>query len=236
MKIPTLLGLTVILTGLLLGLMFQLYRQELNNKAEVNYAPIDIRYSNITDRSVTITWQSDTKAIGVVAWGDSQNLGDSQKDDRDDTSQTGRLTHYVTIKNLNAEKTYYFKVRNGLYFYPKQPIVFKTAKKTDYSPTSPLIGSVLDVNNSPLTEGLVYLNIPGAAPLSGFVTKSGSYVIPLTDAKTVDLMSNFNLTKNIPATLTVSEQGLQSIIQLQIPRDGPVPTVSLGQNLTLTTP
>lgn len=236
MKIPTLLGLTVLLTGILLALMFQLYRQELNNKAEVNYAPVDIRYSNITDGSFTVTWQSDINTVGLIAWGDSQSLGNSQNDDRDEEAQVSRSTHFVTVKNLAEDTTYYFKVRNGPYFYPKQPIVIKTAKKMAYSPVSPIIGSALDVNNLPLTEGLVYLNIPGVAPLSGFLTKSGSYVLPLTDARTADLANPANLTKNITATLTIVRQGLQSIIQLQIPRDGPVPTVSLGQNLTLTTP
>ncbi|NMC09223.1 hypothetical protein GYA44_02760 [Candidatus Microgenomates bacterium] len=124
------------------------------------FRPYNVRISNITDSSFTVSWVTDSPMKGIVYFKDSDSvlpgpLGwiSSKKafDDRDysdaqascvnkfneesangvsddftvngdnfdceniEVNETGKYyTHHITLKNLDSEKKYYFKVGDGL--------------------------------------------------------------------------------------------------------------------------
>lgn len=232
-KIPTVLGLVVILTILIVALMYQIYQQQLTTKAQADFEPQNIQITNIADNSFSVTWQSKQKTVGSIAWGDNDQLGTKADDDRDRNQPTTRYTHHVTIQNLQPETEYFLKVRNGPYFYPSQPIIVKTTARMSRSLASPIIGTVLDANRQPLNDGIAFLTTDNAALLSAPVGKLGSYVIPLVSLKNNQLNSPITLTTPQSAIVEIVQGNLKSEINLQIPTDQPLPLLVLGENLTI---
>lgn len=233
MKIPTLFGLTLLLTALLLSIMYYIYYLERQNKNQQDFTPQNIRYSNITDNSYTITWTSSKPVVSSLTWGPSPRLGDPQNDDRDLTDRTPRFTHIVTLNNLNENSIYYIKIRNGPFFYPEQPLIIKTTPKMSPSLQPALTGRVLDQNLQPLEDSLVFLEIPGASLSSGFVSTGGNFLIPLSSVKSDDLTKNFALNPNTAAILLIQQDQNQSRARLTLPLAKPLPPILFGQDVDL---
>lgn len=101
--------------------------------------PITVRVSNLTDSSATITWITENKEKGIVLYSDQNNFSNNYLDiinkkrafdDRDvfnteivteleneyvEPKNIGKYyVHHVTIKNLDPETQYYFRISDGL--------------------------------------------------------------------------------------------------------------------------
>lgn len=234
MRIPTLLGLTILITIILFATMFYLYRQDNNSKIRDSLAPLSIRYTNVTDNSFTVTWTSPQETAGSLSWGTSSNLGNHQADDRDQKNPTDRITHSATLTNLQENTNYFFKIRSGAFFYPNQPLSVKTTAKLQPTTQNPVIGKLLDSDLKPLTDTIVFLEISGAAPLSAIPNAEGFFLIPLADLKTTDLKSTLKLPEKTTG-ITLIQTGLsQSRIKVNLPAKSPLTPVLLGQDIDLT--
>ncbi len=234
MRIPTILGISLILTLSILAIMFSIYNHESETKNRAEYTPQNIRYSNIQSDSFSISWTSQQPSIGVVSWGESPELGNVTNDDRDISSQQNRLTHFVTIRNLKPDTDYYIKVRNSLFFYPNQPLKIRTAGVTNKTTANPILGRVLNSRQEPVDEALIFLEIPGASPLATFITTSGNFILPLTGLTLPESDPNTNQVNKLRGNLIINRGKMQSTIQLLLPRQNILPPIILGQNLDLT--
>ena len=108
----------------------------------------NIRISNVTANSVTISWITDTPSIGKVYISSSDNwpvlverIGKAAYYDDRDTAQNhegsfvlkneapvDRLTHHVTVRNLSPETTYYFKAGGAVRLFGNGGDNFKTIR------------------------------------------------------------------------------------------------------------
>src|SRR3989344_3209330 len=112
-KIPTLLGLGIILIGLVSGLYLVLREQTFLSQAAPNFTPRNITLTNIAEDSVVISWQTNSAAPSFITFGQSNPGEQTALDDRDTDAPKPRLTHYVTLKNLLPKTNYQFKIITG---------------------------------------------------------------------------------------------------------------------------
>lgn len=238
MKIPTLIGLTLIIALIASAILF-FYRQKPENRQEV--AVTDLQAVNIFDNSATIVWQTAQPVIGEVTFGQSENLNEKARDNRDRGQSEPRVTHFVTLRNLKPSTKYFYKVNNNAAEYPEKIMEFTTAvspptsDEPSFSFLKPLKGTLLSINLNPIDESLIFLTIPGAQNLATFSSTAGNFILPLKQVYNQNLDQLFTIAPDTPATLMIQKGNLQSKVNILI-SDTTVnlPPVSIGNNLDLT--
>lgn len=238
MKIPTSLGLILLIIAIGLGIFLYSYKQKLDTAKKVAFTPSDIQVVNISDDQASVIWQTKTPIVGHIDWSKTDTLKSSQIDDQDTKEQqTPHLVHFVTIKNLDPETNYFFKIQDEKYKFPDQPLQFKTVKKlgAQNTPNPPIIGTVLDTNLEPVTEGLVFLKLDQTSNLATYITNKGNYLLPLTNLRDQAGTKQFILSKDTSAALVISRGDLKSNVKILLPPGKrPLEPIILGQDLDLT--
>ncbi len=69
----------------------------------------NVNYSNITDSTVTITWETDAISNSFVEYSTNSNLSNSKEQGTDIKNYT---SHSVTLTGLNSNTTYYYRVKS----------------------------------------------------------------------------------------------------------------------------
>ena len=129
-RIPTLLGILLIIIGV--GITSYLVKTGviLTSKAGPSEIAQNIRISNVTDRSFTISFTTEALVIGSINFGKDKNLGQTALDDRDGQGVLKEhKIHYITVKNLDSSSDYYFSITSGSkeFLQKAEPFIVKTA-------------------------------------------------------------------------------------------------------------
>ncbi len=238
-KIPTILGLSIIFLGIASGVFLLLREQIFLSKAAPNQIPQNITFSNITDSSVVVSWETNFAVSSFVSLIQTPSLEQTVLDDRDSNPSAGgpkpHLIHYVTLKNLLPKTKYQLKIISGkniseiLQFETSEPL----NNQTEFTP---IIGSVIN-GNTALNEGIIYLSLSGAIVQSALIKNGGNFLIPVSQIAKADLSSTFSLADDIPAKLTVRSAGKETNMQFKLKANlPPLSPIILGQNIDLTTP
>lgn len=191
-KIPTIIGLIVLVIGIFTGLFLIRSQNIFRLGASSEETPKDVRVSNITDSSFTVSWTTDKETSGFVKWG--KNINNLDKVENDTISQKG-YTHSATIKSLNPETEYYFIINSNSKDYNNQGISWKLKTgKTLSEPLNNIIisGSVLKQDGTPAKHSLIYFTVGGGSLLSTVVSNTGTWLIPISPTR------NRNLDSYIP--------------------------------------
>ncbi len=200
-RIPTLLGLGILILGVVAGIV--LLGQGTTGflpRASEETAPKNIRITNITDTGFSVSFVTDMASPGYVEYGTAPNRTNIQvRDDRDQLANSAGsfTTHHVTIRGLSPTTQYYFRIGTGtrqLYDNNGQPFAVRTARpisaaadaKTAYGTVSTEVGN-------PADGTIVYLTIQGASPLSAQVKSDGTWALPLSTVRSLDLSSSMEL-------------------------------------------
>lgn len=234
-KIPTILGLAVILVGLFSGLYLVLKEQIFLSQAAPDLTPQNITFTNFTDSSIVISWQTNSSTPSFITFGQNNPTEQTILDDRDTTNPKPHLTHYVTLKNLLPQTRYQFKIISGK--LTSEVKSFDTTKPlANQTGFTPIIGSILD-GDSPLKDGIVYLSIQGAITQSALIKTNGNFLIPLSQLRKSDLTEIFPQTEDIIAKITIiSDKEPASLLFKLKTNLSPLPPIKLGQNIDLTIP
>lgn len=234
-KIPTLLGLGVILLGIGGGVFLVLQGQPFLTKAAPDQAPQNIQVSNLEDNATTISWQSNSPVAAFVTFGVGAVDEQTALDDRDGTAPKLHTTHYVTLKKLTPQTTYTYRIVSGKSY--SETNKFTTASTdSNQNGFQPVIGSVFK-DNQPLDEGIVYLSIPGAFLEAATVKNFGNFIIPINTVRKKDLSAIFDPDPETIAKITVvSNFGQASVLFKLNHLDQPIGPLKIGQDLDLTTP
>lgn len=181
-------------------------------KASISDYPKQIKVTNISDNSFTVSWVTDKKSVGFVSYGESEKFGGVAADDRDNGAQKTRFTHHVTVKNLDPEKVYFFKINSEGKAYQQ-----KTASTTSDAPplAKPIFGSILNEDGKAPKEAIVFVTPAGGTPLSTF-TRDGKWLITLNNARLEDLSAYISLNKDDRVQIFVQSPEGQSEFSAQI--------------------
>ncbi|MFH1970985.1 MAG: fibronectin type III domain-containing protein, partial [Patescibacteria group bacterium] len=195
-KIPTIIGLVILVIGIITGVFLIKNQQIFRLGASPEEAPKDLRISNITDSSFTVSWTTDKDTLGFIKWGKSINNLD--KVENDTISQKGYI-HSSTIRSLNAQTEYYFKINSNSNDYDNQGVVWKIRTGLQLpEPTNNVIisGSVLNQNGTPATNVLVYFSVGGGSLLSTITSKTGTWLMPISQVRNKNLDSYITINEN----------------------------------------
>lgn len=236
-KIPTLLGLTVILLGLAIGL-YLILKEDILSSSTPDLVPQNIVVTNITEDSAVISWQTSLPNVSFITFGQKNPEELTALDDRNSGAENSAgpkpyLNHYVTLKNLLPKTTYQYKITSGRVVSPVEE--FQTgAPSSEQTDFSGVVGSVLD-GDLPLEDGIVYLSIPDSIDQS-FLIKSGSFLIPLSQIRKKDLSGIFLPTEGEIAKLTIRTGKGDTKVLFKLKANAlPLPPIKIGEDLDLTT-
>lgn len=233
-RIPTLLGLAVIVMGIGVGIYTVSQRQILTTQAAPDQTPTNITITNLDDKSVSISWQTTASVTGFVSFGVS-DLNQVALDDQDSSIPEPRSLHHVTLKNLAPETTYQYKIVSGKLKNLSISKFTTPRSLNSQNGFKPVVGTVLD-DRGTLSSGLVFLNIQGAQSGSTVIRSYGNFVIPLNTLRQKDLESIYTPAEGEIASLVIiGEDGKRSQIAFKIKNaEINLPPIKLGQDIDLT--
>jgi len=240
-RLPTVLGLIFLLVSLLAGIFLVESKQLFFLKADPEIVPRQVQITNLIDTSFTVSWVSSKKVSSFVK---IEKAGEEMTfvDERDQFSgQIGKYTtHYVTIKNLFPSQKYLFKIGSGgkIFDNQGQPYEITTGPKIMESapPADPVYGKVQMADGQPAEGALVYLKLPNVTLQSALVKASGSWLITLSLARSVDLGSYASYDRETSQEEIFVQGGHLGIATAVFTTnaDSPAPTLTLEKEVGLT--
>jgi hypothetical protein len=228
-RIPTIIGVVLLIVGLGAGILLVQNRQIFRLGATQESIPKDVRITNITDSSFTVSWTTEKDALGFISWGDTENS--LTRTEEDEVGAPG-VTHTLSVKSLIPQTEYFFKINSGGTEYDNNDLAWQTKTgPTLAQPKSNLVsGTVLTSTGDSAQNALVYLTVGGSSPLSTITSQNGSWVISISTARTNDLTS-FVTIDDANTLLEISvNAGPEGVATAQIyPQSAkPVPSIILG--------
>ncbi len=235
-KIPTLLGMGVLLIGLVAGVYLVTQNQIIKSRAVVTLTPKNINLVNLSEGSAAVYWQSDEPTAGFIKAGKTMTPQSIYRDDRDLSAPEPHKLHFVTLTNLEPTTTYYYQIYSGSVVYPNTPATFKTPAAVPALNWSPLVGTIFDVNSQPVSEALISFDLNGAQKLATITKTGGNFILPLSNLKTTDLTKTFPEEKNpYKAILNILGPVNNTQVIIYVPmKDISLPPIFLGKNIDLT--
>jgi hypothetical protein len=231
-KIPTLFALPVVIGVVGVMAFFNQYFST-PTRADASVAPQNIRVTNITDASFTVSWTTEkpTSTLLQIQTDNGKTLPFF-----DEKSQTGTdkyITHSVTVRNLSASSTYRATIVTTAKEAEKPERTIQTFSKIPLTSNQlgPAYGTVTFPDGTPAAGALVYLSLPNSQLLSTTVTPTGSFLIPLNLIRTQNGEDLLPISGSaIPVQITVVYGNSVSEIQTDTDNDAPVETIILGMN------
>jgi len=182
--------------------------------SEVATSIQNIRPSNLSSASVTISWITDHPSYASVNYGQTTGLGSTAKDGLMDD------THLVQITGLESETTYYFQVVSGSVTDDNEGnyYSFQTAKVGTRTPFT-VFGRALKSDGLTAAEGsIAYVSVGESALLSDRVDANGNWNVNLGNLKSAsgDVFGMAN-----EAVITVTIEGAADGVGLVKMKVGP---------------
>lgn len=229
--IPTILGIFILVVGIFAGVFFLRNTQVFKIGADSAATPKDIRVSNITDTSATITWTTDKITSGFVSWGDSQNS--VNKVGGEDINGQKYFSHNVSLTGLAANTNYYYKINSDGTSFDNNGISWKftTGSAIGINKSSILIsGNVINATGTPKAKSLVYASVGGYL-LSTLTSDTGNYVFQLSSVRSPDLTNyaKIDLASTLIQISVIAPPDGVSSAQIFPQSGNPVPTMVIGQ-------
>lgn len=240
-RIPTLFGLILLGIGIL-SINFALNRGTFfTTRATPTYAPEQVRITNLTDSSFTVSYVTNDAVLGTLSYETNNSGGKVALDDRDQQSGSPApyTIHHITIKNLKSDTNYFFSITSSdkVFLDKEKPFSTKTLPLLTESPTRqpPIVGSISNANGSKDGNILVLLVTDNAQTLSVLTKSDGSFVMPLNAIRTKDFTSYLSFKENEIIkllALTPAGKATVSVLPTQI---SPVPPIIIGNTYDFTT-
>lgn len=223
-KIPTILGLIILIGALVAGLLFFGEGTGVfSPRATPQTTPKTIKLTNVKENSFTVTFYTDEATAGFIKYGKEQDKLNSQSsDDRDQLSGTvGEYQlHHVTIRGLEPNTEYFYVLGTGSraeFDNEGLPFSVKTAGEPASSAPNALTiyGSVANQSGTPAEGSIVYVSATDMGEMSSLIKSSGSWAIPLSQARTQDGSDYANLSIDDDISLFIQGLPLEERLQLQ---------------------
>ncbi len=236
--IPTILGLFVLIFGVFAGVLLINSRQNFKLGATIEASPKNVRITNISNTSLTVSWTTDIPTKGFVKWGNSQttitkvSLGNSGNNES--------FIHFVNVLGIDPGSDIYFKINsNGEDFDNNNaPWKAKTLAQEIKSKNNIVAsGAIISSNGSTPAEAIVYLTINGIV-LSGITSREGNFIIPISNyiesiAENTAINLSVDAGVNGSASAVIYPTGLKAIPTMVLGRTYDFRTLSTEESGSL---
>ncbi len=177
-KLPTLLGVIILVIGLISGIFLINSTQEFKLSANIEAVPKNVRFSNITDTSITVSWTTDIESVGLIKWGTNQN---TIKDISNDEINIKSYVHSANISGINNSNIFLIINSDGK-DYDNDGIPWQTKtnqNKINSANSITATGTISSQDNTASNKTLVYISAGGIL-MSTLTSDEGSYIIPIS--------------------------------------------------------
>ena len=230
-KIPTILVIIILLVGIFAGVYYLNTKQIFRIGASATAQPKDVKISNISDNSATVSWTTDSQTSNFLAWGESEEA--TSKIEQENATGEKLFTHYISLSGLKPSTNYFFKINSGGTNFNNNgvPWKFTTGATLGVGAASLFVsGLVIDVSGQPVSHALVYIIVNNY--LASTVTSGkGNFIYQLGNIRT----SNLQNYAQIDATSTLLQisvsagTGGSASAQIFPQSANPIPPIILGQ-------
>ncbi|MBI2031518.1 MAG: fibronectin type III domain-containing protein [Candidatus Levybacteria bacterium] len=238
-RIPTILGLILLSVGIGITTFLAGKGVNLTSIAGPSEVPTDIRITNITDSSFTVSYATTDNVLGSVNFGRDNNMDGIAFDDRDQSSNTPtqHKIHSITVKNLTPSSTYHFSIKSGseTFLQNDSPFTVTTASPIEGSVPEEknLTGNLVLPDGNVPKEAIVYLASLETQAISSIVQTDGTYSLPLSFLRNRDLLSYFFTSESTVFDLLIKGDNLSSGIKIS-GQSNKIPTVTLSNDYDFT--
>lgn len=218
-KIPTIIGIVVLVFGLAAGVIAVQSKLFLRLGATGESSPQNVRITDIASNSVSVSWTTDIKTTGFVNYGEEEN---SFTNTQIETSESPSRSHLIKITGLKPLTPYFFKINSGGESFDNNGVSWQIKTGAEKAPETTLLvsGNVLTAAGTPVVDALVYISA-GTTTFSSLVSQNGNWIISipasLNDSVTV-----------LEISIQAGADGI-STAQIYPASANPVPTMILGQ-------
>lgn len=228
-KLPTLLALFLLVIGIAAGVFLVQSDKIFQSQATPEITPQQVRITNVSDKSFTVSWITDGATDSFISYGVSASLGSVSNQ-----KTTKKQIHHIQVTELSAATTYYFKLSSDTKLFDNNGNVYqiKTAPLINLPAPSPVIifGNIV-ASGKPVSEALVYVNLLGVTSLSTVTDTSGRWSIPISTSRSTTLTSYAAFNTNSTAEIFVQAGTLGvATAKVKVNAASPVPAISIGEN------
>jgi len=239
-RIPTLLSIGIIGIGLVITSFVLKTPTSIISRAGITQIPQNVKVTNISDKSLTISYITEVSNIGSINFGIDDSLGQIALDERD--QETGfirpRRIHSFTLKNLKPLTQYFFSIVSGNNTFLNNNVPYEVTTAPTFKPSQNqqflVDGKVILSNGELPEEGLAYIDTGRSQPLSTLVKSNGEYSLTLGGLLTQDLLSSFTPDENDVVEITITDGKLKSNILLLAKQISNIPVVTLSNDYDFT--
>jgi hypothetical protein len=235
-RIPTLFGILIITIGVAVTTFLVNQGVLLKSNAMPTEQPQNVRITNITDNSFSVSYETDSQVIGSLNYGKDNKLGQQALDDRD--QQTGSLAshsiHNITARDLDPQTKYYFSITSGQNNYTNGDKLFEVITGSNISDSppnqNPIGGKITLIDGTAPKEAIIYVTADNSQVVSTLAKADGTYILPLNALRTNDLASYYTFPASGIIKMLILGDSLTSNASLSINQINPIPTIILSKN------
>ena len=237
-RIPTLLALLLLIGGVGITSYLATTTLRLTSQASPEEKPQNIRVTNVSDTSFTLTYTTSKSVLGTISYGTTQST-QTALDDRDQKTGSPKqyTTHSITAIDLTPETNYIFTILSGgsTFLDGEKPFTVKTGKKiTDNQTQSATItGSIVNQDGSSPGNVLMYITSKNMQVRSVLSDENGKYILKLANLRTKNLAAPALLEADTTLELIALTNTATSRASFLF-QDPSVPTITLSQNYDFT--
>lgn len=230
-KIPTILAIVILIVGTFAGVFYLNSKQIFRIGASASNQPKDVRISNVSDNSATISWTTDSQTTDFLSWGETESSISKIEQETPDNQKLS--THSVALSGLKANTDYFFKINSEGVDFDNNGVAWKltTGVALGVNPNSKIVsGSVINSSGEPVNRALVYITVNGYLA-STISSNTGNFVYQLGNIRTPDFGSYAQIDPASTLLQVSVSAGTDGVASAQIfPQSAiPIPPIALGQ-------
>lgn len=230
-KIPTLIGVIVLLVGTVAGVFFLQKNQIFRIGASATTTPKDVRTANLSDTNATISWITGDATSAFISWGETKQSMNEIENESDINLKT--FTHSITLTGLKPATTYFYKINSNGNNFDNNGVPWQLTTGDQITVNQniiPVSGSVITASGQPVKRALVYVNIEGYL-LSTLTSDAGNFVLQLGGARSSDLkqIAQIDKSKTLLVISVQTENSETSSAQIFPRSANPTPPLIIGQ-------
>ena len=239
-RIPTILGIVLIMMGVPLTIFFLKNQTIFKSRASDSQNPKNVKITNISAQSFTITYQTDLPSTGSVNYDSNKQLGKSALEDIDKkkNSFSPKTIHSISVGELIPSTKYYLAIISGSNTFLNNGAPFEITTGPSISSSSAqeniLKGKILLPNGNAPSQALVYVNAQGSQTLSSAVADNGEFSFSLKELRTDDLSSYFNVQDSAVFKIFATDGSLESTALASLDQTEIIPTITLSNDYDFT--